>query len=71
MKYKTLGKTGEKVSILGFGAMRLPHFETSEQINKEETDKIISYGIENGINLIDTIHIGTIYSYQPNCQVGK
>ena len=26
MKYRTLGKTGEKVSILGFGAMRLPHF---------------------------------------------
>ena len=27
MKYRTLGKTGEKVSILGFGAMRLPHFK--------------------------------------------
>ena len=35
MKYKTLGKTGEKVSILGFGAMRLPHFETSEQMFEE------------------------------------
>lgn len=56
MKYKTLGKTGEKVSILGFTAMRLPHFEREKQINEEETDKILSYGIENGINLIDTAY---------------
>lgn len=56
MKYRTLGKTGEKVSILGFGAMRLPHFERNDQINTEESDKIISYGIENGINLIDTAY---------------
>ena len=54
MKYRTLGKTGEKVSILGFGAMRLPHFENNNQINVEESDKILSYGIENGINLVDT-----------------
>lgn len=56
MRYKTLGKTGEKVSILGFGAMRLPHFEREKQINEEETDKILGYGIENGINLIDTAY---------------
>ena len=56
MKYKTIGKTGEKVSILGFGAMRLPHFEREEQINIEESNKIISYGIENGINFIDTAY---------------
>ncbi|MBO7518734.1 MAG: aldo/keto reductase, partial [Methanobrevibacter sp.] len=61
MKYRTLGKTGEKVSILGFGAMRLPHFETNDQIDKEKSDEILSYGIENGINLIDTA-----YSYHAN-----
>ena len=66
MKYRTLGKTGEKVSILGFGAMRLPHFETNDQINTEEADKILSYGIENGINLIDTA-----YSYHANNLSGK
>jgi hypothetical protein len=66
MKYKTFGKTGEKVSILGFGAMRLPHFETSDQINKEETDKIISYAIENGVNLIDTA-----YNYHGKTLNGK
>ena len=41
MKYRTLGKTGEKVSILGFGAMRLPHFKDNNQINVEESDKIL------------------------------
>lgn len=56
MKYRTLGKTGEKVSILGFGAMRLPHFEKNDQINTKKSDEIISYGIENGINLIDTAY---------------
>ncbi|MBP5784558.1 MAG: hypothetical protein J6W16_03110 [Methanobrevibacter sp.] len=45
MKYRTLGKTGEKVSILGFGAMRLPHFETNDQIDKEKSDEILSYVI--------------------------
>ena len=56
MKYRTLGKTGEKVSILGFGAMRLPHFKDNNQIYVEESDKILSYGIENGINIIDTAY---------------
>lgn len=66
MKYRTLGKTGEKVSILGFGAMRLPHFKDNNQINVEESDKILSYGIENGINLVDTA-----YSYHANNLSGK
>ena len=52
MKYRTLGKTGEKVSILGFGAMRLPHFENNNQINVEESDKILSYGIEMELILL-------------------
>ena len=56
MKYRTLGKTGEKVSILGFGAMRLPHFETNDKIDVKKTNDILSYGIENGINLIDTAY---------------
>ena len=66
MKYRTLGKTGEKVSILGFGAMRLPHFKDNNQINVEKSDKILSYGIENGINLVDTA-----YSYHANNLSGK
>ena len=46
--------------------MRLPHFETNAQIDKEKSDEILSYGIENGINLIDTA-----YSYHANNLSGK
>ncbi|MBR5504498.1 MAG: aldo/keto reductase [Methanobrevibacter sp.] len=66
MKYRTLGKTGEEVSILGFGAMRLPHFERNDEIDHERSDEILRYGIENGINLIDTA-----YSYHASNLAGK
>ena len=54
MQYKELGNTGEKVSILGFGAMRLPHENSNDEINLGKTNEILSYGIDNGINIIDT-----------------
>ncbi len=55
MKYRTLGKTGIKSSILGFGAMRLPlKSQNPEDVNKEETQKMIDYAVENGINMFDT-----------------
>lgn len=56
MLYRELGKTKEKVSILGFGAMRLPTNGTNDIINKEKSSEILSYGIENGINIIDTAY---------------
>ena len=55
MKYRTLGKTGIKASILGFGAMRLPlKSQNPEDVDKEETQKMIDYAVENGINMFDT-----------------
>ena len=56
MKYQSLGKTNEKVSILGFETWNLINFKENQSIRQ-----ILSYGIENGINLIDTA-----YSYLPN-----
>ena len=56
MLYNTLGKTGLEVSRLGFGTMRLPTFDSNSQINAEEASKMLKYGIENGINLIDTAY---------------
>ncbi len=35
MIYKSFGKTGVKVSALGFGAMRLPMEESKRQKNSE------------------------------------
>lgn len=55
MKYRSFGKTGFKVSKLGFGAMRLPiRWDGSCDYNKSVP--IIKLGIDRGINYIDTAH---------------
>lgn len=56
MIYNTLGKTGLKVSRLGFGTMRLPTKGRNDKIDEEEASKMLSYGIENGINIFDTAY---------------
>lgn len=55
MKNRLVKKTSDKLSPLGFGAMRLP--QKNGKIDKEEAKKQIYYGIENGINIIDTAYI--------------
>ena len=56
MQYKELGKTKENVSILGFGAMRLPTKGSNDNIDESVASEILSYGIDNGINIIDTAY---------------
>ena len=56
MIYNTLGKTGLEVSRLGFGTMRLPTIMSNADIDEEEATKMLEYGIENGINIIDTAY---------------
>lgn len=56
MLYNTLGKSNLKVSRLGFGAMRLPTKGRNDMIDEDEANKMLTYGIENGINLIDTAY---------------
>jgi predicted aldo/keto reductase-like oxidoreductase len=56
MQYRTLGKTGLKVSILGFGCMRLPTLSwETHNVNRDEAIKIIRQGIDAGINYVDTL----------------
>ena len=55
MQYRRLGKTDEEVSILGFGAMRLPVFDKdTTKINEEEATKMLRYSIDRGVNYVDT-----------------
>lgn len=55
MQYRDFGKTGEKVSALGFGCMRLPTQKNLlHSIDEPEAIKIIREGIDQGINYIDT-----------------
>lgn len=57
MIYNTLGKTGLKVSRLGFGTMRLPTINSNENIDEVEATKMFEYAIENGINIFDTAYM--------------
>ena len=56
MIYNTLGKTGLKVSRLGFGTMRLPTKSDNSDIDKVEATKMLEYAIENGVNISDTAY---------------
>lgn len=56
MLYNTLGKSNLKVSRLGFGTMRLPTKGRNDIIDEKEATEMLTYGIENGINLIDTAY---------------
>ncbi|MBO4613356.1 MAG: aldo/keto reductase [Bacteroidaceae bacterium] len=47
MTYRTQRGTGESVSLLGFGMMRLPH-------EQEEVDRLVDYAIAHGVNYFDT-----------------
>jgi L-galactose dehydrogenase len=51
MIYKILGKTGLKVSVIGFGAS--PLGEEFGQIGPEEGKKAVEYAIDHGINYFD------------------
>lgn len=50
MQYRVNPKNGDKLSILGFGCMRLPKDEQEQQ-------KLIIHAIENGVNYFDTAYI--------------
>jgi uncharacterized protein len=48
MPYRTLGRTGEKVSLIGLGGYHL-----GNQSDPEESIRIIRTGIDEGINFLD------------------
>ncbi len=60
MTYRSNPKTGDKVSLLGFGMMRLPSVggrsarEGNEDIDQDEVNRMVDYAIEHGVNLFDT-----------------
>lgn len=57
MQYRVFDKLGEKLSVLGFGAMRLP-VEGGDQgnIKEEESIELIRYAIDKGVNYVDTAY---------------
>ncbi|GFI62207.1 aldo-keto reductase YhdN [Clostridiales bacterium] len=53
MQYRDFGKTGVKVSPLGFGIMRLP-LNSDGSVNEAESIAMIRSAIDGGVNYVDT-----------------
>ena len=59
MTYRENPKTKSKVSLLGYGMMRLPTLkdtkgENSDEIDQDMVNKLVDYAIEHGVNYFDT-----------------
>lgn len=56
MKYRNFGNTGEMVSTLGFGCMRLPEIEIKEKwyIDEDKALPLLFKAYESGINYFDS-----------------
>jgi hypothetical protein len=55
MQYREFGKTGIKVSALGFGTMRLPKLN-EEAVDIDRAVAMIRHAIDSGVNYIDTAY---------------
>ncbi len=60
MAYRTNPSTGDRVSLLGFGMMRLPSVsgrsarEGSEEIDQEMVNELVDHALAHGVNYFDT-----------------
>lgn len=60
MTYRTNPNTGDVVSLLGYGMMRLPTIQVGDaenprqEIDQESVNELVDYAIEHGINYFDT-----------------
>ncbi|WP_321420045.1 aldo/keto reductase [uncultured Methanomethylovorans sp.] len=53
MLYRKMPKNEDELSILGFGAMRLPT-RSDGSIDEEKATQMVRYAIDNGVNYVDT-----------------
>lgn len=56
MTYRTNPKSGEKVSILGYGCMRWPtlYGSADDELDQEQVNRLVDYAIAHGVNYFDT-----------------
>lgn len=48
MEKRVLGKTGWQISVIGFGAIKLP------KLDEKQCDRLLNHAIDLGVNFIDT-----------------
>jgi predicted aldo/keto reductase-like oxidoreductase len=56
MQYRKFGRLDWDVSILGFGAMRLPFKGDVKNIDEKEATRMLHYAIDQGVNYVDTAY---------------
>jgi len=55
MSYRVNPTTKDKVSLLGYGMMRLPTMKDDDAvIDQEQVNRLVDYAIEHGVNYFDT-----------------
>ncbi|MBN1589050.1 MAG: aldo/keto reductase, partial [Pirellulales bacterium] len=54
MQYRTMPSTGDRLSALGLGCMRLPTTGKKKQIDRPAATRLIHKAIDAGINYLDT-----------------
>lgn len=60
MQYRSFGSLGWKVSVLGFGCMRLPTTDgkaLSANIDEPEAIRMVRSAVDRGVNYIDTAYV--------------
>jgi hypothetical protein len=57
MEYRILGKTQTRVSVLGFGAMRLPLRGRENEVDEPAAIEMMRWAIDHGVNYVDTAHV--------------
>lgn len=67
MKYRAYGRTGLKLSQLGFGCMRLPMKD--DHVVEDEAIRMLRHAVDHGVNYLDTAYFYCSHESEP--VVGK